>query len=260
MKKTWQKGGEGDQLRFGVLIVYAILTKKNFLVYLALKYIIILLLCVRNTIRGRTNLVSFEWSNLHLPHAASCHLHLTMLYSMSPSLLSHLQYITSQPPSCTLVTWDQEQVEVQSHLLSLLSPLLASLLTQVGDCPYLSIPCTAIQIRKLLNSIVNGENVGREDSTLANVLGMKNSFFEEPSVLLENPYEFVIDNTTDMSMEEKEEVAVHVEESQEEVDNIKDTKEKDIKKGKKKMGTSLKCTELVCSNCASKFVTKGWTN
>ena len=93
---------------------------------------------------------------------------------MSPSLLSHLQYITSQPPSCTLVTCDQEQVEVQSHLLSLLSPLLASLLAQVGDCPYLSIPCTASQIRKILNSIVNGENVGSEDTILANILGMSN--------------------------------------------------------------------------------------
>ena len=129
----------------------------------------------RNTIRGRNYLVPFQSSNLHLPHAASCHLHLTRLHSMSPSLLSHLQYITSQPPSCTLVTWDQEQVEVQSHLLSLLSPLLASLLAQVGDRPYLSIPCTASQIRKLLNSLVNGENVGREDTIIANVLGMRNS-------------------------------------------------------------------------------------
>ena len=98
-------------------------------------------------------------------------------------LLPHLKTISKEPPSCTLLTLDGGRVEVathisplafvyslalfwafsyfavvnsvpihqvQSHLLSLLSPFLASLLAQAGHLPTISIPCSESLLRYYL--------------------------------------------------------------------------------------------------------------
>ena len=96
-------------------------------------------------------------------------------------LLPHLKAISKEPPSCTLVTLEGGRVEVathispsdfvssltlfcvfsyfvvtkstnkvQSHLLSLLSPFLASLLAQAGHLPTISIPCSESLLRYYL--------------------------------------------------------------------------------------------------------------
>ena len=44
----------------------------------------------------------------------------------------YLRAISLEAPSCTLLTTDLGKVEVQAHLLSTLSPFLASLLAQAG--------------------------------------------------------------------------------------------------------------------------------
>ena len=52
-----------------------------------------------------------------------------------PPVLHHLKAISQEAPSCTLLTKDKGKVEVQAHLLSTLSPFLASLLAQAGHTP-----------------------------------------------------------------------------------------------------------------------------
>ena len=52
--------------------------------------------------------------------------------SPSPSTPAYLESITEEAATCTLLTKDGGKVEVQAHLLSALSPLLACLLAQVG--------------------------------------------------------------------------------------------------------------------------------
>ena len=65
--------------------------------------------------------------------------------------------------SCTLVTKEGEVVEVQAHLLSLLSPLLATLLSQAGPHPSLSLPCSSKQLRSLLSSLLREEEEEGEE-------------------------------------------------------------------------------------------------
>ena len=53
----------------------------------------------------------------------------------------YLRAISQEAPSCTLLTKDKGKVEVQAHLLSTLSPFLASLLAQAGpSSPAISLP------------------------------------------------------------------------------------------------------------------------
>ena len=93
------------------------------------------------------------------------------------SLQQHLQYILLQPPSCTLLSQEQEELGVPAPLLSLLSPLLASLLAQSQDpSPCLSLPSSSTTIRRLLESMVRGEEMepGNEQEVdeLAAILGI----------------------------------------------------------------------------------------
>ena len=81
-------------------------------------------------------------------------------------LLPHLKAISLESPSCTLLTKDKGRMEVlcsfsapslsifsafffqvQSHLLSILSPFLATLLAQAGPRPTISLPCSETALR-----------------------------------------------------------------------------------------------------------------
>jgi hypothetical protein len=93
------------------------------------------------------------------------------------TLQQHLQYILLQPPSCTLLSQEQEKVGVPAPLLSLLSPFLASLLAQTQDpIPCLSLPYSATTIRRLLDYLARGQGLGKEVDKevleMADVLGI----------------------------------------------------------------------------------------
>ena len=92
-----------------------------------------------------------------------------------PSLQEHFHYLFLQPPSCILLSQEQEQVGVPAPLLSLLSPLLASLLAQTQDpIPFLFLPCSARAIRKLLDSLLRGKELEQGATKLAAILGITN--------------------------------------------------------------------------------------
>jgi len=92
---------------------------------------------------------------------------------MTMSLESHLRSISLEAPSCTLLTMEGGQVEVQAPLLALTSPLLATLLAQAGPhSPHLSLPCTSSSLSSLLASLVEGKGGTRGDQELANILGI----------------------------------------------------------------------------------------
>ena len=98
---------------------------------------------------------------------------------MAPlSLQQHLQYLLLQPPSCTLLSQEQEEVGVPAPLLSLLSPLLASLLAQTQDpTPCLSLPCSTSTIKILLEYLASRQeqgvvHLGQEVMELACILGV----------------------------------------------------------------------------------------
>ena len=89
------------------------------------------------------------------------------------SLQQHLQYLLLQPPSCTLLSQEQEKVGVPAPLLPLLSPLLASLLAQSQDpTPCLSLPFSSQAIRGLLDWLASGDQLPEELEELAAVLGI----------------------------------------------------------------------------------------
>ena len=95
--------------------------------------------------------------------------HLTSEMATPHPHLQHLKAISQEQPTCTLFTSDGGRMEVlvkiqsyfvpvspwklffsfqvQSHLLSLLSPFLASLLAQAGPQPIISLPYTDAVLR-----------------------------------------------------------------------------------------------------------------
>ena len=83
----------------------------------------------------------------------------------SPSIPAYLESITKEAATCTLLTKDGGKVEVQAHLLSALSPLLACLLAQVGA------------IRSKTEFSVNAKNPSEEIACWASL---------SPSGILEN--------------------------------------------------------------------------
>ena len=92
------------------------------------------------------------------------------------SLQQHLQYLLLQPSSCILLSQEQEKVGVPAPLLSLLSPLLASLLAQIQDpTPCLSLPFSTKALRRLLDLLASGDQLAEEQEELeelVDVLGI----------------------------------------------------------------------------------------
>ena len=92
-----------------------------------------------------------------------------------PVLQEYLQYLLLQPPSCILLSQEQEEVGLPAPLLSLLSPFLACLLAQTQDpSPCLSLPCPASTVRRLLDYLTRGQEqeIGKEVEELAEMLGV----------------------------------------------------------------------------------------
>ena len=107
----------------------------------------------------------------------SLYLPLTMsatTQSITPPMLSHLRAISLEPPTCSLVTKEGGKVEVQAHLLSTLSPFLASLLAQQAatSFPSLSLPFSENLVRSLFSSLVQNQPLGVETLEIARILGM----------------------------------------------------------------------------------------
>ena len=105
-----------------------------------------------------------EPSVLGLPKFPSHHMPAMM--ATPHLLLPHLKAISLESASCTLLTKDGGRLEVlcsfsapslsifsacffqvQSHLLSILSPFLATLLAQAGPRPTISLPCSETALR-----------------------------------------------------------------------------------------------------------------
>jgi hypothetical protein len=76
----------------------------------------------------------------------------------------NLRFISSQPTDTTIITSDGEHIPTQQHLLSAVSPYLASLLAQAGQGGGLSIslPFDSHVVRLVLHTIVSVEEEGDE--------------------------------------------------------------------------------------------------
>ena len=91
----------------------------------------------------------------------------------TPPMLSYLRAISLESPSCTLLTEDGGKVEVQAHLLSTLSPFLASLLAHIGPSfPFMSLPFSEKLVRGLFSSLVQNQPSGDESLEIATILGV----------------------------------------------------------------------------------------
>ena len=106
-----------------------------------------------------------------------------------PAMIQHLQAISREAPSCTLITSMGERVEVkllllvdsesftfyqvQSFLLAAISPYLASLLSQAGASPCISLPSSSSSlISSFITSLVSGQVFDKEEQLLASLLGI----------------------------------------------------------------------------------------
>ena len=89
-------------------------------------------------------------------------------------MLPILRAISLEAPSCTLLTTDLGKVEVQAHLLSTLSPFLASLLAQAGpSSPVISLPFSENLVRGLFSCLVQNEPLSCETLEIATILGIQ---------------------------------------------------------------------------------------
>ena len=94
-----------------------------------------------------------------------------IMSATTPRMLSYLRAISLEPPSCTLLTKDSGKVEVQGHLLSTLSPYLASLLAHVGPSfPFMSLPFSQKLVRALFSSLIQNQPLGDETLQIATIL------------------------------------------------------------------------------------------
>ena len=111
-------------------------------------------------------------------------LKLEMISTAHP-LLIYLEAISQEVPSCTLLTNDggrlqvrrkpthsifiplslpfqlffSRYLQVQAHLLSVLSPFLAALLAQAGPTPTISLPCSETLLRSQFFSIFSLDSI-----------------------------------------------------------------------------------------------------